>query len=99
MTAYELLEILKDHYKDDKILIEEVNDLLEQMYKGDWFAYKLDYKLEEYCLGKDICPLCGGDIIEIDRHDEYIGEYQGIPACETFRVFGCEDNNCSYVVE
>ena len=34
MTAYELLEILKDHYKDDKILIEETNDLLEQIYNG-----------------------------------------------------------------
>ena len=41
MTAYELLEILKDHYKDDKTLIEETNDLLEQIYKDDKFVYKV----------------------------------------------------------
>ena len=43
MTTYELLEILKDYYGDDKIFIEETNDLLEQIYKGKKFI-SLFYK-------------------------------------------------------
>ena len=97
MTANELLEILKDHYKDDKTLIKETNDLLEQIYKDGKFTYQFERGLEEYCLDKHLCPLCGGNIIS-DEYYTYAGEYQGIPAYETVKVYGCEDDNCSYVV-
>lgn len=98
MTAYELLEILKDYYEDDKTLIEETNDLLEQIYKGEKFIYQFEQELEEYALDKYMCPLCGGNIVLVDEYCEYVGEYQGIPACETIKVYGCEDDNCSYTI-
>ena len=97
MTANELLEILKDHYKDDKTLIKETNDLLEQIYKGKKFIYQFEKGLEEYCLDKHLCPLCGGNIIS-DEYYTYVGEYQGTPAYETVKVVGCEESNCPYVV-
>ena len=98
MTTNELLEILKDYYGDDKIFIKETNDLLEQIYKGKKFIYQFERGLEEYCLDKHLCPLCGGDIVLFDEYYTYAGEYQGIPAYETVKVYGCEDDNCSYVV-
>ena len=67
MTAYELLETLKDYYGDDKIFIEETNDLLEQIYKGKKFIYQFEQELEEYCLDKYMCPLCGGNIVLFER--------------------------------
>ena len=98
MTAYELLEILKDYYGDDKTLIEETNDLLEQIYKDDKFVYQFERELEEYCLDKQLCPLCGGNIVLFDEYYTYAGEYQGVPAYETVKVYGCENDNCSYVI-
>lgn len=98
MTAYELLEILKDYYGDDKIFIEETNDLLEQIYKGKKFICQFEQELEEYCLNKQLCPLCGGNIVLVDEYYEYVGEYQGIPAYKTIKVYGCEDDNCSYTI-
>ena len=73
MTANELLEILKDHYKDDKTLIEETNDLLEQIYKDDKFVYQFERELEEYCLDKQLSPLCGGNIVLFDEYYTYVG--------------------------
>ena len=98
MTAYELLETLKDYYGDDKIFIEETNDLLEQIYKGKKFICQFEQELEEYCLDKYMCPLCGGNIVLVDEYYEYVGEYQGIPAYKTIKVYGCEDDNCSYTI-
>ena len=97
MTANELLEILKDHYKDDKTLIKETNDLLEQTYKDGKFIYQFERGLEEYCLDKHLCPLCGGNIIS-DEYYTCVGECQGTSVYETVKVVGCEESNCPYVV-
>ena len=93
MTAYELLEILKDHYKDTQIIIEEINDLTEQLYGDDLnvFPYKLERELEEYALDRKVCPLCGGDIVVLDEDIDYIGNTSG-------KLYGCEKSMCPYIM-
>ena len=99
MTAYELLEILKDHYKDDKTLIEEANDLLEQIHSDNKFVYKLEDELEEYTTAKGMCPLCGNKLVVLDTEDEDRGEYMGTNAYEKVDIVGCENTWCSYIIE
>ena len=91
MTASELFEILKDHYKDTQIIIEEVNDLIEQLYGDDFnrFPQKLEEELEEYALDRKVCPLCGGDIVVLDYDLDFIGNTSG-------KVYGCKRMTCQY---
>ena len=93
MTASELFEILKDHYKDTQIIIEEVNDLIEQLYGDDLnrFPQKLEDELEEYALDRKVCPLCGGDIVVLDEDLDYIGNTSG-------KVYGCKRMTCPYTM-
>ena len=93
MTASELFEIIKDHYKDTQIIIEEVNDLIEQLYGDDFnrFPQKLEEELEEYALDWIACPLCGGDIVVLDEDLDYIGNTSG-------KVYGCKRMTCPYTM-
>ena len=93
MTASELFEILKDHYKDTQIIIEEVNDLIVQFYGDDFnrFPQKLEEELEEYALDRNACPLCGGDIVVLDEDLDYIGNTSG-------KVYGCKRMTCPYTM-
>ena len=93
MTASELFEIIKDHYKDTQIIIEEVNDLIEQLYGDDFnrFPQKLEEELEEYALDRKACPLCGGDIVVLDEDLDYIGNTSG-------KVYVCKRMTCPYTI-
>ena len=93
MTASELFEILKDHYKDTQIIIEEVNDLIEQLYGDDFnrFPQKLEEELEEYALDRKACPLCGWDIVVLVEDLDYIGNTSG-------KVYGCKRMTCPYTM-
>ena len=93
MTASELFEIIKDHYKDTQIIIEEVNDLIEQLYGDDLnrFPQKLEEHLEEYALDRKVCPLCGGDIVVLDEDLDFIGNTSG-------KVYGCKRMTCPYIM-
>lgn len=93
MTAHELIEILNEHYGDMYIVLEEVNDLLNQMFHPHYkFAYDLGEEIEEYALDRKMCPLCGGDIVEIDEDFDYIGNTSG-------KVYGCEKIACPYIID
>lgn len=98
MTANELFEIIAEHYNDniEEIAIE-TNDLIGRIGQCT-FTYELSEILTDYTLSMDKCPLCGKDLKVLSHHEENRGEYQGIPCNETMYLIGCEDDNCSYIL-
>lgn len=97
MSPNDLLQMIRKYSITEKDAIDDVNDLISQVdnnYKD--FIYKLSNEIEEYYLEKGICPLCGGDIIKIEKYTEDMGEYLGQPAKQDISVYGCE--RCNYVI-
>ncbi|WP_252225183.1 MULTISPECIES: hypothetical protein [unclassified Clostridium] len=98
MSPNEILQMIIKNSITKRQAIEDTNDLIYEVQK-DYrdFIYKLSEELNDY--GKSIqkCPLCGGDIVQIEKYSEDMGEYLGQPVKQDIIRYGCEE--CSYIVD
>jgi transcription initiation factor IIE alpha subunit len=98
MSGYETILAVKKYWEDnDKVTIEEVNDLIYQIQNDpSKLAYELSNELEEYYSSKNVCPLCGEEL-ETKTWEENRGEYFGSKAIETMGKTMCSSGSCSYI--
>lgn len=77
----EIFECLEERYT-----VSEIVELLNEFDRND---------LEEYAIGRNICPRCGGKLL-VHRFKEDRGEFWGFPCKETIEELICEDCNETY---
>ena len=74
-------------------------DILEEKYTPEEIQQLLcDYdedQLKDYCLGHDICPLCGSSLF-IHRWNEDRGEFWGSKCHEEMTELKCESCGETY---
>lgn len=98
MTTYDIIEMTYNKYKNAKITVEEIRDLLLQLDGGSsFFKLSLESELEMFAELHGVCPKCGGKIATINETDASRGEYFGRPVTE--KEFDLECKDCGYTVE
>lgn len=99
-SKYDLIQMINrdNHYARETI--EDINELIEDIDTDPKkFTYELAQEIENFSQKLNLCPLCGSELIEIDKWDESRGEHCGREVSEIMYKYGCESSNCSYVVD
>jgi len=98
MSPDEILQAVWEYCgTNTKETIESMNDLIVKITDNPkHLAYDLSERLEEWSLDRDSCPLCGDDIVLINR-DYQSSEYFGQSVNEQLNTYGCKSSSCGYI--
>ena len=98
MSPDEILQAVWEYCKINKReTVDSMNNLISQIIDNPQkLADNLSEYLEDWCLEKNICPLCSSEIVQISRNTQS-SEYFGQPTEEIENVYGCDNPSCGYI--
>lgn len=97
ISKYDLIQMYNrnNHYASETI--QDINELIEDIDNDPKkFTYELTKEIEEFADKVNLCPLDGGEIVQIGK-DYQSSEYFGRLVNEQITRYGCDNPNCGYI--